>query len=89
MQYAKGCFKAGLCPAFCIAFQRGGSGMGARRLTGFIRLLIWAASVQKGKACACRRRGEIAQGGNIVLQKNAKKGDMVRIVHLPSGHGVI
>ncbi len=89
MQYAKGCFKAGLCPAFCIAFQRGGSGMGARRLTGFIRLLIWAAAVQKGKACACRRRGEIAQGGNIVLQKNAKKGDMVRIVHLPSGHGVI
>ena len=63
--------------------------MGARRLTGFIRLLIWAAAVQKGKACAREAARRNCAGGNIVLQKNAKKGDMVRIVHLPSGHGVI
>lgn len=73
MQYAKGCFKAGLCPAFCIAFQRGGSGMGARRLTGFIRLLIWAAAVQKGKACACRQRGEIAQGVILCYKKTQRR----------------
>lgn len=73
MQYAKGCFKAGLCPAFCIAFQRGGSGMGARRLTGFIRLLIWAAAVQKGKACACSGAAKLRRGVILCYKKTQRR----------------
>lgn len=42
-------------------------------MMGFIRLLIWAAAVQKGKACACRRRGEIAQGVILCYKKTQRR----------------
>lgn len=88
MQYAKGCFKAGLCPAFYFAFSRGGK-EGRKALNGLYKAFNLGGGRAKRESVRMQAARRNCAGGNIVLQKNAKKGDMVRIVHLPSGHGVI
>lgn len=87
MQYAKGCFKAGLCPAFCLS--EGRKRDGRKALNGLYKAFNLGGGRAKRESVRMQAARRNCAGGNIVLQKNAKKGDMVRIVHLPSGHGVI
>lgn len=76
-------------PRLLYCLSEGRQRDGRKALNGLYKAFNLGGGRAKRESVRMQRRGEIAQGGNIVLQKNAKKGDMVRIVHLPSGHGVI
>ena len=77
----------GFAPFF-IAFSRGGKDRSTALDRLYKAFLFGHRPCEKGKRVYAGGAEKLC-GGNIVLQKNAKKGDMVRIVHLPSGHGVI
>ena len=76
-------------PRLLYCLSEGRKRDGRKALNGLYKAFNLGGGRAKRESVRMQAARRNCAGGNIVLQKNAKKGDMVRIVHLPSGHGVI